>query len=97
MMENQQSFLIEFYQQLSDRPLEPDNELYVHLYEQGDHPDPVEVLAKGIEWAETLETVQLFSGFRGTGKSTELRRLKQRLEKGLSCSACQPEFFQRNL
>ena len=75
-------FLKEFYRRLSDRPLEPGDPLYVHLYGTGiGHPDPVEDLAKGIEWADTLETAQLFSGFRGTGKSTELRRLKARLEQ----------------
>ncbi len=43
-------------------------------------PDPVESLATNIEWAP-LESVQLFSGFRGTGKSTTLRRLKALLEE----------------
>lgn len=81
MTQDDQTFLKEFYRRLSDRPLDPDDPLYIHLYEQiGNHPDPVEDLARGIEWAETLETSQLFSGFRGTGKSTELRRLKAHLQ-----------------
>ena len=41
--------------------------------------DPVAHLRQVIEWSP-LESVQLFSGFRGTGKSTELRRLKAELE-----------------
>ena len=36
-------------------------------------------LALAVEWA--TESVRLFSGYRGTGKSTELRRLKRRLEE----------------
>lgn len=70
------------YQALQDKALEPDDRFYFRLY---DHPhlapgDPVEQLATSIEFS-SLETVQLFSGFRGTGKSTELRRLRQRLRQ----------------
>ena len=59
-----------------DRPLEPDEDWYVDLYHDPELTayDPVEQLATGIEWSD-LESTHLFSGFRGTGKSTELRRL----------------------
>ena len=52
--------------------------IYDHPEVSGD--DPVELLARGVEWSPG-GSVQLFSGFRGTGKSTELRRLRQTLER----------------
>jgi len=54
----------------------------VPLYEKGatSPSDPVNELQATIEWSP-IESAQLFSGFRGTGKSTELRRLKAQLEK----------------
>ena len=74
-------FLKRFFQNLLDQSLDPSDERYVPLY---DDPaladeDPVQRLAHAIEW--TSESVQLLSGYRGTGKSTELRRLKTRLEE----------------
>jgi len=76
------SFLREFFRAVTDRPLEPDHEYYVPLYENTEisHDDPVDLLARGIEWTPG-QSVQLLSGFRGTGKSTELRRLRQRLQE----------------
>jgi hypothetical protein len=41
----------------------------------------VRLLAEAIEDAPA-QSVQLFSGFRGTGKSTQLRRLRKRLVRG---------------
>ncbi len=72
-----QAFLRDFYRALGDRPLEPGEAWYVDLYPD-QALDPVEQLATGIEWSY-LESTQLLSGFRGTGKSTELRRLRERL------------------
>ena len=78
-------FLKEFFRSLSDHPLDPSNEQdikhYVPLYEEPGlaDEDPVKLLANGIEW--TSESVQLLSGYRGTGKSTELKRLKTHLMK----------------
>lgn len=75
------AFLRDFYRALIDRPLEPDEAWYVDLYTHELAPaDPVEQLATCIEWSD-LESTQLFSGFRGTGKSTELRRLRARLHR----------------
>lgn len=76
-----QDYLREFYRALVDRPLEPDEAWYVDLYHDPNLAtyDPVEQLATGIEWSEN-ESTHLFSGFRGTGKSTELRRLRARLQ-----------------
>ena len=73
-------FLKSFYQALSDRPLDPvdDQRMYVPLYEDPTSAptDPVHEMQTTIEWS-SVESAQLFSGFRGTGKSTELRRLKR--------------------
>ena len=81
MMPDDLIFLKEFFAQVSDQALDPADKRYVPLYDDpglaGD--DPVELLARAIEW--TPESVQLFSGYRGTGKSTELKRLKKRLEE----------------
>ena len=73
-------FLKRFFRSLSEKSLDPADERYVPLYdpELADE-DPVELLADAIEWSS--ESVQLLSGYRGTGKSTELRRLKARLEE----------------
>lgn len=75
-------FLEEFYRALEEHPLDPDDPRYVHLYESDPNhqSDPVDGLATVIEW-NPLESKQLFSGFRGTGKSTELRRLRARLQE----------------
>lgn len=74
-------FLRDFFRRISDQPLDPRDKRYVPLYDDPEltEGDPVELLARSIEW--TSESVQLFSGYRGTGKSTELRRLRQRLEQ----------------
>ncbi len=76
------TFLRDFFQALSDRPLEPADDVYVPIYEdrQIAGEDPVDLLARGIEWTQG-EGVQLLAGLRGTGKSTELRRLRRRLAK----------------
>ncbi|MCB9743838.1 MAG: hypothetical protein H6741_17460 [Alphaproteobacteria bacterium] len=74
--------LRDFYRALQDRPLWPDDPLYVDLFanEELAPSDPVDQLATTVEFA-ALESTQLFSGHRGTGKSTQLRRLKRRLEQ----------------
>src|SRR6185312_8045091 len=75
--ENQ--FLKGIYQKLSDKPLQPDDPLYEPIYEHEGCEDPVDLMQTRIEFSE-VESVQMFSGFRGSGKTTELLRLKQRLE-----------------
>lgn len=64
-----------------DRPLDPQDELYVPLCRDKrlSPADPVELLSRTIQWTPG-ESIQLFSGFRGTGKSTELRRLRKTLQ-----------------
>jgi len=73
------AFLRDFFQSVADRALDPDDPKYVPIYEHLAEDDPVEILARGIEWTPG-QSVQLLSGFRGTGKSTELRRLRKRLQ-----------------
>jgi hypothetical protein len=74
------NFLRSFFVALAELPLEPTDRRYVPLYSEPElaEDDPVELLARSIEWTPG-NSVQLFSGFRGTGKSTELRRLRTRL------------------
>ena len=81
MKPEENQFLKAFFNAVSDRPLEPDDPRYVPLYDDEDltDADPVQLLAQAVEWS--TESVRLFSGYRGAGKSTELRRLKRQLEE----------------
>ena len=74
------AFLKEFFRAVTDTPLEAGDPRYVNLYEGATvlSDDPVELLARAIEFSPG-QSVQLLSGFRGTGKTTELRRLESRL------------------
>jgi hypothetical protein len=74
------AFRKELYGRLTLGPLEPTDPQYVPLYELPElrNDDPVQLLRFAIEATET-PTAQLVSGFRGTGKSTELRRLRREL------------------
>jgi len=65
-------------------PLEPDDPYYVPIHEKTPEKDPILALWSRIDLAES-ESVNLLTGFRGNGKSTELKRLKQMLSK----SGCQ--------
>lgn len=91
-----QVFLRNFFRSVNERTLDPakDDE-YIALYKNPElaESDPVDLLARGIEWTAG-DGVQLFSGFRGSGKSTELRRLRQRLqEAGYLVVLCDMEDF----
>jgi len=77
-------FIKDFFQSVNFLPLEPTDPKYVHIYSDpqltsDSDNDPVQLLKRGIEWTPG-ESVQLFSGFRGMGKSTELRRLRKDLK-----------------
>jgi hypothetical protein len=65
---------------LKDRPLQPGSDYYEPIHQSLDEDDPVWLVRRQIEFGDR-ESLQLFSGFRGAGKSTELLRLKQDLEK----------------
>jgi hypothetical protein len=78
------AFLRNFFRAVTDQPIEfkGDANRYVPLYdtpELAPH-DPVKLLARPIEFA-LGQSVQLFSGFRGSGKSTELHRLRKHLSE----------------
>src|SRR5271169_3148049 len=68
------------YQGLEDRPLQPGDPLYQPVYGHPGCEDPIQLLQDNIEFADS-ESLNLFSGFRGSGKTTELFRLQQRLEQ----------------
>jgi hypothetical protein len=59
--------------------LEPGAAFYEPIYERPGVEDPVELMAQRIEFSD-IESIQMFSGFRGSGKTTELFRLRQQLE-----------------
>jgi hypothetical protein len=72
-----------FYKTLEgegERPLEPDDPYYVNILGGTPEKDPVRRLWQRIQLASS-ESVSLLTGFRGNGKSTELRRLKKLLEE----------------
>ncbi|PRP97312.1 ATP-binding protein [Enhygromyxa salina] len=73
--------LRQLYQNLVDQPLWPDDPRYVDLYADPGWAalDPVARLATRIRFS-AIESSQLFSGHRGTGKSTQLRKLQRELE-----------------
>lgn len=69
------------YQRLDPaEALEPDDERYEPLYQSGQVEDPVSRLKTRIDW-NPEESLHLFSWFRGSGKTTELFRLRAELEK----------------
>ena len=76
-MDNHRAFLKRFFQAVTDEPLAAGDKRYVEIYAEPNvlRDDPVELLARAIEFSSG-ESVQLLSGFRGTGKSTELKRLE---------------------
>lgn len=82
-MTQQPDPLRDLYKSLSGRgalPLDPDDPYYVPILQATPDRDPILMLWQRLEWLES-ESVNLLTGFRGNGKSTELRRLKQLLEE----------------
>lgn len=69
------------YQALADRPLKPDDPFYVpYMADNHSEPDPVSRIFTDITFSES-SSLQMVSGQRGTGKSTEFLRLKHMLEE----------------
>ena len=60
-----------------DAPLEPDSELYEPLYDQSPD-DPIGLIFRDIVFSE-VQSLNFISGFRGSGKTTELFRLRKKL------------------
>ncbi|TXI39460.1 MAG: hypothetical protein E6Q59_04910 [Nitrosomonas sp.] len=63
----------------NSKPLESGDHLYVPILQQNPAADPILQLSQRIDFAVS-ESVNLLTGFRGNGKSTELLRLKHLLE-----------------
>lgn len=79
MTPDDERFLKSIYQNLQDRALEPGDPLYEPIYEHPGCDDPISELERRIKYADDA-SISLFSGFRGSGKATELFRLRQRLQ-----------------
>lgn len=79
MTPEDRKFLKEIYKRLGDNPLEPGDALYQPVYQAPGLEDPIELLQRHIEYTD-VESLQMFSGFRGSGKTTELFRLRKNLE-----------------
>jgi hypothetical protein len=80
-----EQFLGDLNEAMRDRPLDltnpADEKLYVPLYDAvAPEQDPVRLLGNAIRRSRTTASAHLFSGYRGSGKSTELRRLQQIME-----------------
>lgn len=75
----QQATLKRFFNTLKDEPLSPENPYYVPYLEEDASDDYISFLAQEILFSEAAG-VNLLSGQRGTGKSTQLRRLRKMLE-----------------
>lgn len=75
--------LRDLYKSLTGRgalPLEPDDPYYQPILQATPERDPILMLWQRLDWAES-ESVHLLTGFRGNGKSTELRRLRRLLQE----------------
>lgn len=83
---DKEHFLAEAWRALGLRALDAskpeDRARYVFVYDREDlrELDPVDRLYQSITWSPHGSAV-LFSGYRGSGKSTELSRLKHRLQE----------------
>jgi len=80
LTDTQKQLRKQIYQRLADEELQPGDPLYEPLYDQPGCEDHVSLLHDHVELSGP-ESFQLFSGFRGSGKTTELLRLKRRLEE----------------
>jgi len=75
--------LRDLYKSLSGKgalPLAPDDPYYVPILPEAPEKDPILALWRRLDWSES-ESVDLLTGYRGNGKSTELRRLRRLLEE----------------
>lgn len=70
----------QIYRALDDKALNPEDERYIPVYKLLECQDPIARLKEHIDLTE-VESTQFFSGFRGSGKTTELFRLRQELEE----------------
>ncbi len=84
--------LKDFLRNIKDKPLEPNDSFYVSYFQENN--DPIQRLYNHITRDDDVQSVALLSGFRGNGKSTELRRLRVLLEqRGYAVLLCDIEPF----
>lgn len=76
----QNDFRREMHRALADAPLEPDNPYRVPIHETLDPVDPIRMMIDEIDFSDQ-QSIQFLSGFRGSGKTTELFRCRKMLEK----------------
>jgi len=76
--DEQRKLLKELYNNLEDQPLEPSDRFYVPFLADDVTNDPITELADRISFSQS-QSVNLFTGQRGSGKSTEFRRLRKML------------------
>lgn len=82
MNASDEDFLRTFTNAIREGALSPSDPRYVNVFARNDdaEDDPVQLIARRIRFSNTGGSVQLFSGYIGTGKSTQLLRLKHELE-----------------
>jgi hypothetical protein len=83
MKQEEEAFLTEVHRNLDKQAIGPESPLYVHLEEMPGEVlglDPVPMLATRIRRA-TTGSMFFLTGLRGSGKSSQLLRLKQRMER----------------
>ncbi len=77
-----ETYLREFYRGVQELPfLQPDNPYVVDFHpllssDERIANDPVSYLVKDILWSASNRSLKMLSGFRGSGKTTELLRLR---------------------
>ncbi len=74
-----EDLLDEMYNAFSPTPLQPGDPAYVDCRAVRGDEDVLEDLGRTVRRSQIL-TYQLYSGYRGSGKTTELLRLKKHLE-----------------
>jgi hypothetical protein len=80
LSKDDREFVRRLYRHVLDQALEPDDPFYEPIHEQLNEDDPVAIMQRRIELADA-QTMQLFSGFSGSGKTTELFRLRRNLRE----------------
>lgn len=80
-----ETYLRDFYRGVQERPfLQPDDPLVVDFHSRLGTDDrvandPIAFLIKDILWSASNSSLKMLSGFRGSGKTTELLRLRKLL------------------
>jgi hypothetical protein len=82
-----EGYLRDFYRGVLERPfLQPDDPLVVDFHDRLSTQerianDPIAFLLKDVQWASSDSSLKMLSGFRGSGKTTELLRFRKLLRE----------------